>query len=210
MILPGFDGKEGTADDITVGYSDKFFRSTVEYSDKAKINEAAGRINEWARANDFQVPSEEEAAVLIGEANDSFGRPIVYQIVSSRRCRVFTLGGDGKPTTGDDAGLNIRFSVPEKKKEGLFDWMRPDSTWLTRRMKKLGVDDQEIADDSNHFVGGQSKFEGARYFWFFTWLILGTALLFVVVAYFYKPREYFHDDDETDEVSDEEAVAEMH
>ena len=37
--------------------------------------------------------------------------------------------------------------------------------------------------------------EGAAYFWFFSGLMLAAALLFLVVAKFYRPREYFHDEE---------------
>jgi POT family proton-dependent oligopeptide transporter len=46
----------------------------------------------------------------------------------------------------------------------------------------------------DYFVGGQVKLEGASYFWFFSGLMLAAALLFLVVAKLYKPREYFHDE----------------
>ncbi|MEY4244495.1 MAG: hypothetical protein RLZZ245_2080, partial [Verrucomicrobiota bacterium] len=41
--------------------------------------------------------------------------------------------------------------------------------------------------------GGQSQREGAAYFSFFTWLVLGTLLIFVPFAWFYRPRTYLHD-----------------
>jgi POT family proton-dependent oligopeptide transporter len=43
-------------------------------------------------------------------------------------------------------------------------------------------------------VGGQTNLEGSDYFWFFTWLMLGTALVFVFVAFLYKPKTYLHEE----------------
>ena len=31
---------------------------------------------------------------------------------------------------------------------------------------------------------------GAAYFWFYTWVMLGTAVLFVPIGYLYRPRTY--------------------
>ena len=46
----------------------------------------------------------------------------------------------------------------------------------------------------SEFSGGQSKLEGAAYFRFFTWLVLGTTLLFIPFAFFYRPRTIFMSD----------------
>ena len=190
--------------EVSVEYDEKFYRASVTYPDKAIINKAAQKISTWADDHANEVPTAEVAAELLGTISDSFGNPIRYQVVSSRRARIFTLGADGKATTKDDAGLNIAFSAPEKeKKESWFSGMLPDKPWLQRRMEKLGVADQSVDDDSNHFVGGQAKIEGAAYFWFFTWLILGTAVAFMIVAKLYKPREYFHDDEAEAEALEE-------
>jgi len=37
---------------------------------------------------------------------------------------------------------------------------------------------------------GSSKLAGAEYFWFFTWLMLGTAILFIIVARLYREKTY--------------------
>jgi POT family proton-dependent oligopeptide transporter len=34
---------------------------------------------------------------------------------------------------------------------------------------------------------------GAEYFWFFTWLMLGTAVAFIPYALLYKPKTYLQD-----------------
>jgi len=43
-------------------------------------------------------------------------------------------------------------------------------------------------------IGGETRLAGASYFEFYTWLMLGTAILFVFVAYFYKPKTYIQDE----------------
>ena len=43
-------------------------------------------------------------------------------------------------------------------------------------------------------VGGATTLQGAPYFWFFTQLMLGTSFAFMVVAYFYRPKDYIQGD----------------
>jgi proton-dependent oligopeptide transporter, POT family len=43
-------------------------------------------------------------------------------------------------------------------------------------------------------IGGATTLAGAAYFEFFTWLMLGTAIIFVAVGYFYVPKTYIQDD----------------
>ena len=43
-------------------------------------------------------------------------------------------------------------------------------------------------------VGGETKLEGAAYFWFWTWTMLITAILFVLVAIWYKPKTYLQEE----------------
>ena len=42
----------------------------------------------------------------------------------------------------------------------------------------------------DYYSGGQTKLEGAAYFWFFTKLMLFTAVLFIPFSLFYKPKTY--------------------
>jgi POT family proton-dependent oligopeptide transporter len=46
---------------------------------------------------------------------------------------------------------------------------------------------------------GSSKLEGAAYFWFFTALMLITAILFLFVIRHYHEKTYFHDEQQVDE-----------
>jgi len=47
-------------------------------------------------------------------------------------------------------------------------------------------------------VGGQDTLEGADYFWFWTYTILVTAVLFVPVGYIYKEKSYIQTEREGD------------
>ena len=45
----------------------------------------------------------------------------------------------------------------------------------------------------SEFSGGQSKLEGSGHFRCFTWLVLGTTIIFIPFAFFYRPRTYLHE-----------------
>jgi POT family proton-dependent oligopeptide transporter len=50
-----------------------------------------------------------------------------------------------------------------------------------------------ITAEVNYFIqnpDGTSKLAGASYYWFFTWFMLVTAVLFIAVAYYYKEKSY--------------------
>ncbi|MEO0417014.1 MAG: hypothetical protein AAF226_18910, partial [Verrucomicrobiota bacterium] len=143
-----------------------------------------------------QVPKLEQGQQLLQGLKDLYGNDVRYVVKSSRRCQIISDGADKAPLTPDDLGINFRFSAPEKEKgKSWSDKFRPETAWLDKRVAELNAkrDDSVERDTHDFFIGGQVKMEGAKYFWFFVWLMLGTAILFVPVVIFYKPKEYFHD-----------------
>ena len=88
----------------------------------------------------------------------------------------------------DDSTANIPYSWREKRiielkgNEGKSEIVK----------SRGGI--KEVEFDTAIMVGGQTNLEGSDYFWFFTWLMLGTALMFVFVALMYKPKTYFHEE----------------
>jgi POT family proton-dependent oligopeptide transporter len=52
-------------------------------------------------------------------------------------------------------------------------------------------------------AGGGETLEGAGYYWFFTRLMLITAVIFVPFAMLYKPHTYLHDNTGQDDGSSE-------
>ena len=64
---------------------------------------------------------------------------------------------------------------------------------------------QEFSSDVIQRLGGATTLKGAEYFWFFTQVMLGTAFLFMAVAYFYQPRTFIQGDEEDSESSSEAA-----
>ena len=73
------------------------------------------------------------------------------------------------------------------------------ATW-EQFVSKTNADSNPVIAKQNHAfsttwqVGGATTLAGAAYFEFFTWLMLGTAILFVAVGYFYVPKTYIQDD----------------
>ena len=55
-------------------------------------------------------------------------------------------------------------------------------------------------------IGGANLLSGASYFWFFTYVMLGTAVLFVPVGWFYRPKTYLQEE-EGDGSSTEKSAA---
>ncbi len=73
------------------------------------------------------------------------------------------------------------------------------ATWEEFLPEAVDKSNKEIVKQNHDFaitwqIGGATTLAGAAYFEFFTWLMLGTAIVFVVVGYFYKPKTYIQDE----------------
>ena len=73
-------------------------------------------------------------------------------------------------------------------------------TWLYKQKEKLGLlETQEHDTDNNkllktsYFAGGQTRLEGAAYFWFFTILMLVTSVIFIPFSLCYKTKTYLQE-----------------
>ena len=184
---PGFDGKQGGNDDLTV--IDGEIQSPVT----DLLVDAAEKVSA-AFAEDQKLP-----ATLENLPDDPWGNPLLYEFVHANEARITSHGPDQKPKTQWDLGLTI--SVNGADEEG-------KETWLYKAKERLGLL-KENTDQGNPLsftrtAGGGVKLEGAAYFWFFTKLMLVTAIAFVPFAIFYKPRTYLQDVAEEEE---EEAEA---
>jgi POT family proton-dependent oligopeptide transporter len=67
---------------------------------------------------------------------------------------------------------------------------------LAKRHRELGSKPAEgpqetaITFERTAFSGGQTRLQGAAYFWFFMGLMLVTAVVYVPFAMIYRPRSY--------------------
>jgi POT family proton-dependent oligopeptide transporter len=199
---PGFDGKAGTPDDIKLTFQGKDLIKT-EFPGYAQFQEAKSRL--IAKMEETKsILSNEEANTLVADLKDPWGQAINYTVSNSKKARLTSPGADKTEMTQWDMGLNL--SVPEDKKSEETG-TKSQMTWLEKRQEELDAKsaDLELESPDDAFVGGQTKLEGASYFWFFTWVMLGTAITFVVVAIYYKPRSYLQDASDAEEA---EATAE--
>ena len=214
VILPGLDGEKGSADDISITFENGV-RTGASFGGLSAVQPVVEEIEKYISENSWHVPSREEGDAMVEGAMDAWDQPLRYSLVNSRQCRVTSLGPDGEYMTEWDQGISVLVEIPEPEPKG---WLalqiaklRPETTWLTRRKQELGLEEEsepsaegvEPEVSRKEFVGGQTRLEGAPYFWFFTRVMLGTAIAFMIVARFYKPKEYFHE-----EVGEEEEIAE--
>jgi POT family proton-dependent oligopeptide transporter len=184
---PGFDGLPGTADDLTaVDGSD-----VIESPARETLSTASERILRWTAEHDRRLPNTEEGTRILEGINDPWGGALRYRLLNRREARISSDGPDRAEKTRWDLGALVAIPVPLEEEE------RP---WLEGRKRILGVggpppdpDAAELPPSVTYTAGGGVKLEGAAYFWFFTKLMLGTAILFVPYACLYRGKTILQD-----------------
>ena len=204
VALGGFDQKTGTQDDIKVTFNEEGSRSDVTFASRDSIDLLLDQISNKVAENNHMALSTSEGEAITNAIKDPWGNPYRYRLVNRNLARVWSLGPDATDKTEWDQGATMTIDRPSSKESTAFskviDKIQPEKTWLESRRAKLGLPTEEEMAESgpiisrNYFVGGQVKLEGASYFWFFSGLMLAAALLFVVVAKLYKPKEYYHEE----------------
>lgn len=200
VMLPGHDGVTGTQDDLIQRLKDGV-PEKLEIPGQSTFDEAASVIEKLVAANGGRFPAESEAMKELSRFRDPFGNPIRYQILNSTKARLMSDGPDRKAGTMWDTGMIIDLPQPDvKKTESWSDKLHPKEPWLERRKAELGIKTESggASDGGSGFTrtafsGGQTRMHGAAYFWFFTWLMLGTAVAFIPYALLYKPKTYLQD-----------------
>ncbi len=194
VVNAGYDGQNGTSDDIIVNY-EKEAPKELSFSSKDIFEQAVMKI-EMAAA-DGSLPSQSEGEALVAGLTDAWGQPLVYRLQNSGQARIRSAGPDKVDQTEWDLGVLVQVKeVPEEKDSD-------DLTWIEKRKIELGYEEEAPSEaEANsvfkhvYFVGGSqgmTTMEGASYFWFFTWLMLGTAIVFVPFAIAYRPKAYVPD-----------------
>ena len=201
----GYDGQEGTADDLAVHRG-----GDLGFQGKEELDKVVAELKTAIAANSFASLSPEAGQDLAGKWKDPWGNAYQYVLVNRRQCRVVSKGPDERDMTEWDQGAVLKMTTPvvAEKTSSMGEFierMRPETTWLDRRKNELDIPTESEKASSGatveiaYFVGGQTKLRGAAYFWFFTRVMLVAAVLFVVIAYYYKPRTYLHDEEEPEE-----------
>ncbi len=197
LVLPGYDGLTGTEDDF-IKRLEKGVENPLQVEHQSILDEIASKIISESIAAGNTFPKQARGDELISTyriQNNEFR----YEILNSNSIRIRSAGSDGKWNTKWDTGIIL--DKPEEeapKKASWLDKLRPQETWLSARKKALGIKSKANAKTAEElytkttFSGGQPKLQGAKYFWFFSALMGGTALLFIPFAMIYRPKNYLH------------------
>lgn len=194
VILPGYDGMTGTADDFVQNHKQDS-SADLTIPGQAAFEAAAAAIEARIIALDGRLPPVSALSEPLG--TDLWGNPIRYEILHANRFRLISDGPDKTPNTQWDLGLLVDLKRPPAAPEtSWLDRLHPAETWLERRSNELGVTLATeapvagLAFTRQAFSGGQTKLHGAAYFRFFMWLMLATAIIFVPFAMLYRPKTY--------------------
>ncbi|MFM2169928.1 MAG: hypothetical protein RI957_157 [Verrucomicrobiota bacterium] len=193
-ILPGYDQKTGTEDDLIARLENGSLKS-IEFPDRTQevFATAANRIIDLAKKRGHRFPD----AATVSSSHlgvDPWGNAIEYSITSQGACRLISAGPDRQKGSAWDIGLTIDVSMPPGEKQASwFDRFHPATSWIENRAQQLGVKPKQetnVGYDIRYFSGGQTKLEGQSYYRFFTQLMLIFAVLYVPFAMIYRPKSY--------------------
>ncbi|QDU82934.1 Dipeptide and tripeptide permease A [Planctomycetes bacterium Pla163] len=201
VTAAGHDGTFDNADDISVTFvpnadGSAVKRDVVATAGLEQSRAAVERILEDWRAKG-RLPLTTDGQVLIDGLLDPWGEQLTYTLQNRLQFRVLSTGPDRVRDTKFDLGHIVEIDEPsDATSEASTD---EKLSWLDQRKLDLGLDDESTRAegedaDVTAFVGGQTKLEGASYFWFFTWVMLGAALLFIPVGLVYRPKEYLQEE----------------
>lgn len=202
LILAGKDGTFGTTTDIRLKFSKGGKQIAVKTAEKTNLNTAFVKIKSYFDSNKNTLPKTQAGTDLIKSIIDNWGSPLQYRLVNRNMFRITSLGADKDYMTENDIVLLGSISRPSKDESA----KKKPYSWRENRIIELKGDEgkrevvksrggiKEIEFDTAIMVGGQTNLEGSDYFWFFTWLMLGTAIVFVFVAFLYKPKTYLHEE----------------
>ena len=104
--------------------------------------------------------------------------------------------------TADDVNMRVTTPTIPPSETEIEAMLAAPETWREKNVpgaarptaEELRTGDDVFARATQ--VGGGTTLPGAKYYWFFTWVMLGAAVVFVAVAKVYKPRDYIQGDDE--------------
>jgi len=202
LILAGKDGTFGTTTDIRLKFSKGGKQIAVKTAEETNLNTAFVKIKSYFDSNKNTLPKTHVGSNIIEGIIDNWGSPLQYRLVNRNMFRITSLGADKDYMTENDIVLLGSISRPSKDESA----KKKPYSWRENRIIELKGDEgkrevvksrggiKEIEFDTAIMVGGQTNLEGSDYFWFFTWLMLGTALVFVFVAFLYKPKTYLHEE----------------
>ncbi len=202
----GFDQQVGNQDDILLTFDAEGKRSDLRFGGREELDKLLTDLESRMSGGGFEAPSNADGAGVVGVVSDPWGNPYQYRILNRNRIRVWSAGPDKTLSSPWDQGAILEIVRPAAVDQGalarFFESFHPERSWLDRRREELGLPTAAETAASGttitrtYFVGGQLKLEGADYFWFFSILMVGAATVFLVVVRLYRPKEYYHGDEE--------------
>lgn len=176
----GFDGVLGTKDDLILK------KDTIESAAQPLLRQSASTILHIYGTTD-KFPHTASANKALSGIQDPWGHNLRYTLLSASSARISSRGPDGIAGTKWDLGVIIEVNENEDIET---------NTWLYKQKLRLGMVGQEAFTspiDIAYYAGGQTKLEGAAYFWFFTKFMLITAVIFIPFSIFYQPKTYLQE-----------------
>ncbi len=184
----GYDSIAHTDDDLTLTTNGEIISPVF-----AQLKQSAAAIQSIYLVKK-SLPTSAKGSQALGSINDPWGNPLRYTLLSSSSARISSDGPDKTHKTQWDLGVVLSASDSNATEQG---------TWLQREKQRLGLLESlprgEPTEErsrppqllqNDYYAGGQTKLEGAAYFWFFTKLMLITAIIFVPFSLCYKPKTY--------------------
>ena len=157
---------------------------SMEDQDKIKklLTDEANKIEAYYNKNQ-KLPT-----AWKNEPLDPWGTPIIFQLTSATEATIRSQGHDKTLNTKWDYKIEINVKKDEKDLDG---------TWLYEEKKRRGIIETSTSEDKSVLsysisTGGGDTLKGADYYWFFTKLMLATALIFIPFALLYRPKTYLH------------------
>ncbi len=157
---------------------------SMEDQDKIKklLTDEANKIEA------YYIKNQKLPTAWKNEPLDPWGTPIIFQLTSATEATIRSQGHDKTLNTKWDYKIEINVKKDEKDLDG---------TWLYEEKKRRGIIETSSSEDKSVLsysisTGGGDTLKGADYYWFFTKLMLATALIFIPFALLYRPKTYLH------------------
>jgi POT family proton-dependent oligopeptide transporter len=221
LDLAGLDGVLGGDDDIRLGFGPDGVMTGFINTEVEGMHEGIAAIGRYWVEHD-RLPDPQTGSEIIGAVHDGWGRPLHYEVRTRKAFIVSSEGPDAIWQSQFDIRAEVDVTSQTRAESAaaqtgasesdLLSWAHPAQTWLETRRAELdaAASESNVASDGaqpvdEHAVegfdrsirwdvGGATTLAGDDYFWFFTWIMLGTAVLFLPVAYLYKPHTYLQEE----------------
>ena len=181
---PGFDGKANTSDDLLL--NDEGIQSPAF----KLLKESSSAVTHIYRHTNA-LPTTADGAKALANFTDPWGNPLRYTQISATKARISSNGPDKEHLTQWDLGAIVHVNQNDTENH---------NTWLYKEKVKKGmIETEPEAPHSDHsiktsyYAGGQTKLEGAAYFWFFTILMFVTSIIFIPFSLRYEVKTYLQE-----------------